>query len=204
VAEPSKKEWDELRADVASHQTTLEVMKKTMEGLEDFKKQAEPNMWLVHWGRVIFGAMAVLCIGGIYTFSQRLKGVEEATNHIRTDHDKLEAQVKEANQKHEKLLQHHNTLRSYVTVMMDRDPKGAPKVPEAIVYRGRIQERSASAITILEPDPGEPARRFTITPKVEVKIAGKVAKVQDLAVGMNAELLHDGTLVWIHADRRSP
>lgn len=109
--------------------------------------------------------------------------------------EQLGEQLKELAAKNEALRSAHDNLRAYVTVLMDRDPRGAPRVPEAIVFRGEIRDVSATSITILEPELGEPARKFTLPSNAEIILDGRPAKVADLRHGMEVAILQSGGMV---------
>jgi hypothetical protein len=172
-----------------------DALEATVKNLEEFRNKilwtgaVAKALWII--GGLSLAALLTGAYNQVWSYAGLTKDVQAHTREI----DRLQEQIKE-------LRADNNRLREHVIVIFDRDPKGPPRAINAIVYRGRLLQVSATNVTILDPDPGEPARRFPLAKDAAFTIGGKTAKLGDLEVGMNAEMLFNGGEVqWIHADK---
>lgn len=181
---------------VASLTLRLEKLELQVRALEDFKSQIRGGWWAATaaWAGAGFSAMAVFSgiVYGVHSYTTMAATVDQHSKAIATVEARAIAADAKTEAKYEPLRASHDRLRAYVAVLMDRDPRGAPQVPEAIVYTGKIVAVSDREITILEPDPGEPAKRFTLPPGVEIRLDGKLVKVAALRIDSPVSILHVG------------
>jgi hypothetical protein len=176
----------------AEHLADLE---KRVRVLEEFKGQVT-GAWSAAKAAWAAVAVNVLIIGG---FVYHYGGLTTSVNNHKEELTRLDGSLVKLGTGLEKIGNRVDSLRVYVTVLMDRDPKGAPKVPEAIVYRGRVLEVTANTITVLDDNPGEPARKFVLGPESKVSLNGKDAQLADVRAGMTAELTRIGGQVTMIA-----
>lgn len=168
--------------------------------LEDFKKKFDWTAGAVYaaWAALGLSVVTALTIlgGFIWSYSGLTKDVgfavkelDKHEGHYKDLRAKFEAEARELREKHAAILKAHQSLRSSVIVLYDRQGKGVPNVPEAVVFRGRILDVSPEQITILPPELGQPALRFKLRAGVDVRIGPAAAKLDELRPGLDAEVL---------------
>lgn len=151
-----------------------------LNGLDVRVSKIEGAGSMAKWIAGISVAVLLALFGGLELSANRAKiaALEAQCKELKGSHDKVAAG-------HEKLLFAHERLRANVVVLYDRQPKG-PVGLEAIVYSGRIIDLEPDSITVLVSGLGEPARKFLLPAKVDIKLDGRAAQVSDLEVGMRA------------------
>jgi hypothetical protein len=192
---------DDQFAQVDAKITALETRTRS---LEDFKSESTGALKVVFaWATFGLSGLSFLgLIGFVWHYATTARDVTKHEEQLAKLDAKLDARdakiassIKEISAKADETRKNHDNLRAYVTVLMDRDPKGAPKIPEVVVYRGRVLAVASDTITILDADPGEPARKFILGPESKVSLNGKSAKLAAIEARMTAEIIYMGKQV---------
>jgi hypothetical protein len=186
MAEVTKKEIESLRAEVNQLKTDMELQKQSTESLAKFDEKIEPNVWFVAHLKAILsimgGALLILCLTKGCEYHERFTKVEVRSSNNQELLVKLE-------QRHEKLLDAHNAIRSRVEILRERPGQWPPKNAEALIITGKIKRIYANAVTVLPDEIDEPAYKFVIYLDTEIRVDGNAAKLTDLQIGMDAEVL---------------
>lgn len=190
MPEIGKAEWESIRKDVHEFRSTIAAVNVTVTSLDEFRKQAEPNMWFVHYLKSIltatfgaFGLFALTSASGViwYTASQ-FSTINEVAKHQRENIETLSKELKDLRKEHDKLFVAHESIRRHVTVLYDRQSKGPVNLPEALVINGTVARITETELTVLPQDMGEPAIRFRVPDSHQVIYNGKPAKISDLRI----------------------
>jgi hypothetical protein len=188
----SKKDWDAWQEELGRLKGDVQMLKQSVESLDKFREKAEPNMWFVIHLRTIlalsaFGLTIVILTTGL-SYLERFHTLEADSKHYQQALNNVGPRVDE-------LAKSLGNLRNQVTVLYDRQPRGPTNLTEVIVYQGKIVEVTPNAVTILPPDLGEAKQKFILGPEVVIRRNGVTAKIEDLAVGMMAEIVRSGGIV---------
>lgn len=203
-----KKEWDAVCANVNQLTTSMDQLTtsmdqntKTVDKLETFRQEAEPNIWFIVWLRTIIVGVGLALLAGGCSLIQRFQALETGAGNHQEEYkktvDRLELQIKEQRAKSDEMFKAHNSLRASVIVVLERQGKGIPNLPETIVYHGRILAVTPGSITILPHELGEPAMKILLTSKTPIRFNKKSVNIDALRVGMEAEVL------WLDGDVKS-
>lgn len=174
-----------MTKDETARLVALEVETKIQ---KEFREKTAPGFWwVIHMREIAIGlvsALAAIAFGG-WSFMQRLQHVETVSKRSVDDIEKLSQNLDKLSQNLKSTEDRYNRLREHVVVLFERQPKGAPQVPQGIVYHGRILRILKDGIVLLPgSDQFEAAIQFPFAPKTVVTIDRMPATLDVLRAGM--------------------
>jgi hypothetical protein len=180
---------DKLEERLRSVEASRDAMQGSIGTLRHFVYWSIPLAVVLTTGLVGLGWHYVGACQDIARHGEHLKAADE---RLRAAEDGLRAAEKKSGE----LAGQLESIRGHIRVIVDRQGKDLPNVPNALVYHGRIKRLDATEIAILPDDIGEPVWAFRLQDgPVRVRVNQKAAALADLKLGMRAAIFPGKTLM---------